>query len=199
MKNLVTISFLLLNVFFAKSQNELWETKDKQKLIDNYKRAQNELNDETSKLSKKQWNFKMGEGKWTIGQVVEHVNMWHLITQAQLRHAEFQGPKPELVAKTMPDSVVTKFIYEEKSHVSPDISIPTGLIPDDINRQLFNVKCDEIIRKLEGSTIDLGQYFRTFPDGYQENFYQMHTIHYGHIDRHLRQIRKIKADKNFPK
>ncbi|MES2797497.1 MAG: DinB family protein [Bacteroidota bacterium] len=199
MKNLKTVFLLFFCISKGFSQNELWETKDKQKLIDNYKRAQKELNDETTALSKKQWNFRMGEGKWTIGQVVEHVNMWHLITQAQLRNAEFQGPKPELVSKTLPDSVVTKFIYEEKSHVSPDISIPTGLIPDDINRQLFNIKCDEIVQKLESSTIDLGQYFRTFPGGYQENFYQMHTIHYGHIDRHLRQIRRIKADSNFPK
>lgn len=199
MKSIVTASLLIICSFAVKSQNELWETKDKQKLIDNYNRVQNELNDETSKVSKKQWNFRIGEGKWTIGQVVEHLNMWHLITQAQLRHAEYQGPQPDLVAKTLPDSMVTKFIYEEKSHVSPDISIPTGLIPDDINRQLFNVKCDEIIQKIKASTIDFGQYFRTFPGGYQENFYQMHTIHFGHIDRHLRQIRKIKADKNFPK
>ncbi len=199
MKNLITISFLIIccaNIF---AQNELWETKDKQKLIDNYKRAQKELNNETSKLSKKQWNYKIGEKTWTIGQVVEHLNMWHLITQAHLRNGEFQGARTELVSKTRPDSTTTKFIYEEKNHVSPDISIPSGLIPGDINRQLFNLKCNEIIKNIEKSTIDFGQYFNAYTNGYLENFYQMHTIHYGHIDRHIRQIERIKNDANFPK
>ena len=124
--------------------------------------------------------------------------MWHLITQDQIRYAEYQGPKPELASKTLPDSIVTKFIYEEKNHTSPDLSIPTGLIPDDNNRKIFNIKADEILKKLEASTIDFSQYFRVYPNEIR-NLYQIYIIHYGHIDRHIRQIKRIKDDMNFPK
>jgi hypothetical protein len=197
MKIIVSTLIVMLCTFSAISQNELWEAKDKQKLIDNYKRAFAELNAETESLTKKQWNYRIAEGKWTIGQVVEHLNMWHLITQDQIRYAEWLGPKPELVSKTMPDSVVTKFIYEEKNHTSPDLSIPTGLIPDVNNLKIFNIKANEIMKKLESSTIDFSQYFRVFTDEIR-NLYQIYIIHYGHIDRHIRQIKRIKADANFP-
>ncbi len=198
MKILLTSTLLLfysLNIF---AQDELWQAKDKQKLIENYKRAFKELNDETAQLSKKQWNHKIGEKTWTIGQVVEHLNMWHLITQDQIRYAEYQGPRPDLVAQTMPDSIITKFIYEEKDHTSPDLSIPTGLIPDANNLKIFNIKAAEILKKLEASTIDFSQYFRVYPTQIR-NLYQIYIIHYGHIDRHIRQIKRIKADAKYPK
>jgi hypothetical protein len=53
------------------------------------------------------------------------------------------------------------------------------------------------MKKLESSTIDFSQYFRVFTDEIR-NLYQIYIIHYGHIDRHIRQIKRIKADANFP-
>jgi hypothetical protein len=198
MKNVLFLLLANFLYFNAGAQNEIWAAKDKQKLIDNYQRCKKEVNDETTGLTKEQWNFRQAEGKWTIGQVLEHLNMWHLITQDQIRYAETQGARPDLVAKTLPDSAVTAFIYEEKNHSSPDLTIPTGLIPDDNNRKYFNIKIDEMLKKLEASMLDFNLYFRLYPDTIR-NLYQIYIIHYGHIDRHLRQIRRIKSDSRFPK
>ncbi len=198
MKKILTITLIVFYSLNITAQDQLWQAKDKQKLIDNYKRAFKELNDETQTISKKQWNHRIKPDSWSIGQVVEHLNMWNLITQDQIRYAEWLGPKPELVPKTLPDSIVTKFIYEERDHTSPDLSIPTGLIPDVNNLKIFNIKAAEILKKLEASTIDFSQYFRVFPDEIR-NLYQIYIIHYGHIDRHIRQIKRIKADKYYPK
>jgi hypothetical protein len=64
--------------------------------------------------------------------------------------------------------------------------------------KLFTAKCEELIKEIEQSSLNFRLYIRKIP-GYNKNLVQLHKIHYGHVDRHLRQIRRIKADSKFPK
>lgn len=125
--------------------------------------------------------------------------MWQLVTLENVRYALYLGPHPELAQSVPSDSVTASFIYEEGAHVSPDFTIPTGLIPDVNNLKIFNVKCDEIIKGVEANQGDFQAFIRLGKEGQNRNLAQMYIIQYGHVDRHLRQIRKIKADAKFPK
>lgn len=109
------------------------------------------------------------------------------------------GENHALSAKFLSDSAVTTFIWEERPHKSPDHTIPTGLITGDNNRKIFNAKYDEIIAFIEKSDLNFRNFLRPFGDEYREDLFQQFTIHYGHVDRHLRQIKRIKSHRDFPK
>lgn len=189
---------LLLSTISAVSQKS-WTVKDKDVLAENFRRTREEINNEIQNLTEKQWTFKEEPTKWSIAQVVEHLYNWSLITQQNVRYSIQLGENTSLAAKGLSDSVVTTFIWEEKPHQSPDHTIPTGLITGDNNRKIFNVKYDEIIAFIQKSELNFRNYLRPFGDEYQEDLFQQYTIHYGHVDRHLRQIKRIKSNQNFPK
>lgn len=200
MKHLILlnlISFLISSKTF--SQDTLWTESNKQALINNYIRTQSEINAETKNLTTAQWNFKETKDSWSIAEVLEHLNMWQLITQDHIRFMLYNGPQPDLSKSAMSDSVATTFIYEDKKHVSPDLTIPTGQVPDNSNLKLFNSYCNRIIANIKASEINFRVYFRRFTGGYMTNMNQAYIIQYGHVDRHLRQVRRIKSNVNFPK
>jgi hypothetical protein len=192
---------LLLGISTAMAQKSdtTWTAKDKQFLIVNYQRALKEVNDETKSLTVKQWNFREKEGAWTISEVIEHLNMWALVTQEHERYMLYNGKRPELALICPSDSANTTFIYEEKLHSAPDFTIPTGQIPDRANLNVFNVYHERIIANIKKSDLNFRLYLRTFTDGYMTNMNQAYIIHFGHVDRHLRQVRRIKSNAAFPK
>lgn len=200
MKYFVWLSFIgLLFTSTLIAQDTTWTGADKKILIDNFIRTQKEVNEETKDLTLAQWNFKENANAWSIAEVIEHLNMWQIVTQEHIRFMFYNGPQPALAIIAQTDSVATTFIYEEKKHISPDFTIPTGMVPGKANLDLFNVYCNRIIDNIKSSDLNFRLYFRKFTDGYMTNMNQAYIIQYGHVDRHLRQIRRIKTDKNFPK
>lgn len=185
--------------FLLRAQDTSWTSMDKQFLIQEYKRTRNEINELTQSLTPIQWSFKETSVSWSIGQVLEHLFMWELITQRDTRGAIWNGVNLNDVKKLIEnDSIATNWIYEYKAHTSPDYTIPTGFIPGDVNLRLFNSKCDELIQEIETSDLNFKLYLRKIP-GYNKNLIQLHKIHYGHVDRHIRQIKRIKTHLLFPK
>lgn len=203
MKTLFLISILFLAVAPLWAQKNTaqksWTEADRRALAGHYKRTKAEVNQETGALTSAQWNFKEGSDKWTIGQVLEHLNMWSLLTQFDARAAGYFGERPDLAAVCKSDSANTSFIYETNPHTSPDFTIPTGLIKDENNLKMFNAKYDEIISAIEQSKLNYRLIVREGKDGYHRDLAQIYIIHYGHVDRHLRQIKRIKSHPNFPK
>ena len=196
---LTLIILVFLGLSTANCQEKVWTQSDRQKLIDNFKRTQAEINQETSKLSEKEWSFKESSDKWSIAEVVEHLNMWQLVTLENVRYAIYLGENPSRAKACASDSVNTSFIYEENPHKSPDFTIPTGLIADVNNLKIFNIKCNEIIEGIEKNDANFRNIIREGKTGQNRDLAQMYIIQYGHVDRHLRQIRRIKSSNNFPK
>ncbi len=196
-------SFISIIIFWGIPGNGLaqdtsWTIQNRQDLAGQYQRTKKEINIETGALTVSQRNFKESANAWSIAEVMEHLNIWHLITQDQVRYMFYNGARPELAKICPSDSAITSFIYEEKKHTAPDISIPTNTIPDKSNLALFNAYIDRIINNISTSSLNFRLYFITYTDGYLQNMNQEYIIHYGHIDRHLKQIRRIKKDPKFP-
>ena len=202
MKTLKTRLTLLLIVSCTSvvlSQPNWTKKADQTYLLSNFRRTRAEVNQETATLTPAQWRFREAPDKWTIGQVLEHLTMWELITLSDARYALYLGPNPTLAAQVRSDSVVASFIYETNPHTSPDFTIPTGLVLGNNNLTIFNDKCDRIIRQIEQVEGDFGQYVRAGKDGNHRNLGQLYIIQFGHVDRHLRQIRRTKQHPDFPK
>ncbi len=198
-----TRTALLLLIYiggFGAFAQPAWPKKaDRTYLLDNFRRTRAEVNQETDRLTSAQWRFRETSGQWNVGQVLEHLTMWELITLSDARYALYLGPDPVLAAQCRSDSVVASFIYETNPHVSPDFTVPMGLTPDRNNLTMFNEKCDLLLRQIEQADGDFGQYVRAGKDGNHRTLAQLYIIQFGHADRHLRQIRRIKQHPDFPK
>lgn len=204
MKKKTSITLLvLLAVFqgFAQETN-LWTEADRKYLMDNLTRSREELLRETKGLTKEQWNFKESGDRWSINQIVEHIAIWEMLMSHDISRMLANGPHPELAAAAPPDSVTYNFIMEEKQHISTEYTKPfTYTLPMGLNDLQNNVQWllkmrDESITYVATTTNDLRVYFLP---GRPKNIHQVYISMFGHTDRHLRQLRKVKQHPNYPK
>lgn len=204
MKNL----FIILlagssSIFHSYSQDvKLWTEADRQYLLANLVRSKEELVKETKGLTKEQWSFKESPDRWSINQVIEHIATWELLLDHEISRALLDGPKPDLYKTAKPDSVILGFILEEKPHISEEYTkpftytVPMGLNEGTNNLMWFLKMRNESIAYVEKATEDLRSY--NLKPG-RPNLHQRYITVFGHCDRHLRQIRKIKQHPNYPK
>ncbi len=179
-----------------------WSEKDRQYLLENLIRSKEELKKETDGLTEKQWRFKESGDRWSINEVVEHITLWEILLMHDVTRALWAGHRSELYKTANPDSVALSFIMEEKPHYSLEYTepfaytIPMGLNELKNNRTWFIKLRDESIGFITTTKQDLRGFALT-PD--RSNLHQVYITVFGHTDRHLRQIRKIKLYPGYPK
>ncbi len=196
---------LLINVIVVSvsaQETQMWTENDRKYLLDNLTRSRDNILKETENLTEEQWNFKESPERWSIKQVVEHIAIWELLLQREVSMDLYAGPQPELNKTAKSDSVVLGFITEEKSHISAEytkpftFTLPMGLNDGKNNVAWFVKMRNESIEYLKASTEDLRSYYLKPGRG---NIHQVYITTFGHTDRHLRQIRKIKQHPDYPK
>jgi hypothetical protein len=183
-------------------ETRAWTEADRKFLLDQLTRSRDELINETKDLSKAQWAFKESPDRWSINEIVEHIGIWELLFSARISTQLSSDPHPELIAQSVPDSVKLGFIMEEKVHHSADYTKPyTYTIPMGLNDLKSNITWvlkmrNESISFVETTQADLRAYF--LPDS-KTNTHGTFITLYGHTDRHLRQIRKVKQHPSYPR
>jgi|SRR5215203_1023673 len=181
------------------SQNS-WTEADRNYLINNLTRTRDSVIKETANLTEAQWNFKESPERWSIRQVTEHIAIWELLLMHEISRALGTSAHPEWQAK--PDSLYLGFILEEKPHISVEYTKPfTYTLPLGMNNGKNNVAWflkmrNESVDYLKTAKEDLRVFYlkETRP-----NVHQVYIYVFGHSERHLRQIRKIKSNPNYPK
>lgn len=201
MKRIVTILFFMTILpVVAQSQSRLWTEADQKFTVDNLKRTRDELIRETENLTDAQWHFQESPDRWSIAQVVEHLALWEIIWAREISIGTRNKPQPELNQTSRPDSYYQNFIMEDTPHKSPDLSKPTGFIRGKDNLTFFLRLRDQAIAFTEKTTVDMRAQFEfTGAGDNPRNMHQVYIYQWGHVDRHLRQIRKVKAHANYPK
>ena len=201
MKFILTGSFCLLLSLCTTAQ-KLWSETDRKYIVDKLTRTRDSLVKETENLTAAQWNFKESPERWTIQQVVEHINIWELLLMHEVSKGLSAGPQTELNTTAKPDSLYVGFILEEKPHVSVEYtrpftySLPMGLNDGKNNLAWFLKMRNESIDYLKMAAEDLRSHY--LKPG-RPNIHQVYITVFGHTERHLRQIRKIKTNKAYPK
>jgi len=181
------------------SQNS-WTEADRNYLINNLTRTRDSVIKETENLTEAQWNFKESPERWSIREVTEHIAIWELLLMHEISRALGSSAHPEWQGKS--DSLYLGFILEEKPHISVEYTKPfTYTLPLGINNGKNNVAWflkmrNESINYLKTAKEDLRVFYlkETRP-----NVHQVYIYVFGHSERHLRQIRKIKSNPNYPK
>ena len=153
-------------------------------------------------MSKEQWNFKETPNRWSINEIVEHLAIYEMLFQREIASARAAGPQPELNSSAKPDSIILGFIMEEHPHVTTDFTKPFSFtVPMGLNEGANNLKWfvklrNESINYVDSTSENLRDLF--LKPG-RPNIHQVLIYTFGHVDRHLRQIRKVKQNKNYPK
>ena len=179
---------------------KLWTEEDRKYLLNKLITTRDSLVTETENLSDTQWNFREAPGRWTIKEVTEHIAIWELLLMHEVSKGLGAGPQPQWTSK--PDSVYVNFILEEKPHISVEYTkpftytLPLGLNTGKNNLAWFLKMRNESIGYIKTAEEDLRMYYlkQTRP-----NVHQVYITIFGHCQRHLRQIRKIKANAGYPK
>lgn len=200
------VSFILFAIVFmlpsTAQPTKLWGEEDRKYLLDNLARTRDSVIKETQNLSTAQWNFKESPDRWSINQIVEHLAIWELLLQREISQAFVAGPRPELNKDLRTDSAVIAFLMEEQPHVAPEytkpftFTVPMGLNEGKNNLTWFLKMRNEGIGFIDSTTTDLRYYFLRPGAG---NVHQRFITTFAHTDRHLRQIRRVKLDQNYPK
>ena len=204
MKKLMALALVSLPVYVIvlAQETKLWTETDRKYLLDNLTRSREELICETKNLSPRQWNFKESPERWSINQIVEHIATWELLLDHEISRGLTAGPQPELSKMARTDSEYVAFIMEEKPHVTEEytkpftFTIPMGLNEGKNNLTWFLKMRNESIEFVTNTTEDLRVYFLKPGRGCT---HQVYITLFGHTDRHLRQIHKVKQHPSYPK
>jgi hypothetical protein len=198
MKQLLLLC-LFFTVIWANAQTKHWTEEDRQYQLQNFKRTQDLLVSETTNLTDEQWHFRGTPGQWSIAEVVEHLGLWEVIFTRDINIILRNAPNAALQQACRPDSSYLNFIMEEKQHNSPDYSKPSGFIRGRNNLDYFLHRRAMVTRFVDTTTADLRLYHQPVGGGIFRDVHQILLVDWGHVDRHLRQIRRVKEHALFPK
>jgi DinB superfamily len=196
---LICYTLSLTVIVQAQETKSLWTEADRQYTLDNMRRTRDELVKETENLTPAQWAFRDSAHRWSIAQVVEHLALWEIIWAREIGMGCRSKPQPELNATSRPDSYYSDFIMEDKQHTASDFSVPTGFMTGKDNLTFFLRGRDQAIKFVETTKFDMRAQFELVNTPNPRNMHQVLIYQWGHVDRHLKQIRKLKAHKNYPK
>lgn len=195
-------SYLFFCILYPElhAQTLLWTEKDRNFLLENLQRTSNEVKKETEALTLEQWHFKENDSSWSIAQVVEHLGLYERTFNHERTVILQSKPEPELLLLTKSDNHYLAWMNEPQPHIANKIHTPLGLMKGKDNLIFFLYGRNLLIDFISSTSTDLKSYF-TYRGGDEKrrSLHALFVIHFGHTDRHLKQIRRIKQHQNFQK
>ncbi len=160
------------------------------------------LCDEVRGLSEARLSFRPAPGCWSIGEILDHLclaerSMTRSISRL-LQHAAGLGQIGEPGSMEMPETQIDVGVYNRPAG-APESVLPSPNRP--LERLLAGLeesreRLQEVTKRVEGRVVG-NVTLPHFQLG-ELNFYQWLSVQGAHENKHLGQIRHIKADPAFP-
>ena len=194
----VSIPFIANHVYCQPKQ--LWTSADRTFLVDNLERTKLEIIRETQNLTSAQWAFKEDSAKWSIGQVLEHLGLYERIFAQEADIMLSAKPEPQLNSLSLPDTSYINWMNDPSPHKAEWNAEPLGFMKGADNLRFFLFGRNHIIEFIKNTTYDLKAHY-TYRWGKEQrrSIHALMVVHFGHTDRHLKQIARIKYAVGFPK
>ncbi len=179
---------------------KVWTEKDRNFITANLQRTKNEMITATEDLSIGQWHFKPDQDSWCIAQVVEHMGLYERIVNQEAGIAFNLKPEPEIYYSSLDDDTYLNWMAEKNPHVAPRNAVPLGFMKGRDNLDFFNYGRDLLIDLVKTTKRDLKAHFtpRSSEPMQRRSIHGLMVVHFGHTDRHLRQIERIKNHADYP-
>lgn len=157
---------------------------------------------EAERLTDTQWQFKPGPDRWSVGEVVEHLALAEPFLFG-LHEKTLASPAAdaEMRAKTQgKDDLITKMVADR----SQKATAPEPLRPGSLGGRAevlaaFKQRRAKTIEYVRTSNADMRAHVFASQTPFKElDAYQSLLFLAAHTERHLAQIREVKADARFP-
>lgn len=177
-----------------------WTEADRKYLVDNLERTKLEIIEQTKNLTPAQWAFKEDSATWTIGQVLEHLGLYERIFAQEADIMLSSNPEPALDSFALPDSTYINWMNDPGPHKAEWNAEPLGLMKGKDNLSFYLFGRNHIIDFIKNTSYDLrAHYTYRWGNEKRRSIHALMVVHFGHTDRHLKQIRRIKSNPKFPK
>ena len=178
----------------------IWTEEDRKLLINNLERTKLEIIEQTKSLTSEQWAFREDSSKWTIGQVLEHLGLYERIFAQEADIMLSSTPEPQLDSLSLPDTSYINWMNDPSPHKAEWNAEPMGFMKGSDNLAFFLFGRNHIIDFIKNTTYDLkAHYTYRWGDEKRRSIHALMVVHFGHTDRHLKQIKRIKDNPRFPK
>ena len=177
-------------------------SQDRAKLVQYLTSTRDQVVAESEKLSDAQWNFKAAPDRWSVAEVVEHLALSEEFLRG-LQEKTMSGPaataeqraatkgKDEMIMKRIPDRTQKAQAPEP---LQPAQKLGSG--SDVLN--MFKDRRGKTLTYAEKTSDDLRAHVGESPLG-PLDAYQWLLFIGAHTERHLAQLREVKANAQFPK
>jgi hypothetical protein len=196
MTTLLTAVFVMATNISAQSLSK----EERKKAIENLKVSQVELQNQIKGLSEEQLNFKATTEAWSIAECVEHIaiaeNNIFGIVQMTLQEEPDPSKRSEV---QMTDEQVLGLITSRDQKVKTRKEFePTNSFRSYVETvSAFNEKRKSNMKYVKSTDDDLRNRYFQFPFGTIDS-YQVILFMSGHTQRHIDQIKEVKASDSFP-
>jgi hypothetical protein len=195
MRKATAIAVLLLTVGSDSSRAGPLTDLERQRLIAHLEMTEQWLVDEVSRLSPAQLAFRPAPDAWSIMQVVDHLAVVAPIYWEDLRKA-MQGPP----ASVIPSGTDADILWYGVDRTYREQAIPSEMPKGELRDLRAGL---DTIRKQHAQ---LREYIKTTRDDLRSRVvarqrsdgYQWALLISTHVQRHILQIREIKANSKFP-
>jgi hypothetical protein len=177
-------------------------TQDRDKLVQYLTSTRDQVITEAAKLSDEQWNFKPAPDRWSVGEVVEHLALAEaFIFDLQQKTMAATAATPDQQAATQgKDEMLLKVIPDRtKKATAPEPLQPDTRLGSRADvLAAFQERRAKTLEYASKTTDNLRAHVADSPLGPLDG-YQWLLFVGAHTERHLGQIREVKADGQFPK
>lgn len=206
LKKLLFLCFMLSLVLGAKAQESqaIWTMADRQLLLNGLKNTQSAVQKEVEALNKKQLHFKPASDQWSVAEVLEHIGVYDELLYWDLLNNQYTDERPDLLAKVKGiDSVMTAYASDPNKGQSPLAAQPLGRFQTKAELlDFFNRFRNEVIKLVQETKADFRLHFIFRPPDWGvwhvRDLHQYTLLWIAHTERHLNQIKRIKANPQFP-
>jgi hypothetical protein len=190
------IVFALLSIISAnRAEGGPMTVLERQRLVSHLEMTSSWLTDEVSQLTPAQLGFRRAPGEWSIAEVLDHLLVVGPIYWTDLQTAMKAAPEPG-ASRTADADMLWYGIDRTNREKAIPSEVPKGQVRD----------VQSALAEYRKHHQRLLEYIRTTQDDLRAHFvprqgcdaYQWALLITTHEQRHILQIREIKADKRFP-
>jgi len=201
-KGRLLLTLLVVTGLAGKITDTTITSKERKFLVSELKDTKSAIQSTVKGLSEKQLNYKSAPDRWSIRECVYHItlaenNLWNLLETAMKN-----PPTPEKRREvTVSDDDLLKGITDRtEKRQAPEVIRPDKASWKNTQEALaaFKLSRGNHLKYAKTTTEDLRNHIIDLPFG-KVDAYQFMLFMAGHSQRHLLQIKEIKADPGFPR
>jgi hypothetical protein len=160
------------------------------------------LLDAVAGLSEAQWNFKPAPDRWSVAEVAEHITLAEdfLFNASQQILTSPAAPERKAEVQGKDELVLTKTLDRSRKGTAPEPLVPSHKWASHQEMiEQYKKSRDRTIAYISSTQDELRSHFYKHPAYDLLDAYQWLLFMAAHSERHILQLKEVKADPNFPK